>query len=110
MRWGHATATAGTANLSCWQAATRRVLKLAVVHGVRSIAFPAISCGIYGYPVQDAARIAVHTVAEFLATNQSIEQVILACFGKDVLEAYLAVSRTIVLNSQTSEVVTDRIR
>jgi O-acetyl-ADP-ribose deacetylase (regulator of RNase III) len=74
-------------------------LKLAVANGARSIAFPAISCGIYGYPVLDAARIAVRMVAEFLATNQSIEQVILACFGTEVLEAYLAVSRTIVLNS-----------
>ena len=46
-------------------------LKLAVANGVRSIAFPAISCGIYGYPIPDAARIAVRTVAEFLATEQA---------------------------------------
>ena len=68
-------------------------LKLAVAHGVRSIAFPAISCGIYGYPIPDAARIAVRTVAEFLAGDASIERVILACFGKDVLEAYQAALR-----------------
>ena len=42
-------------------------LQLAVANGVRSIAFPAISCGIYGYPIPEAARIAVRTVAEFLA-------------------------------------------
>jgi O-acetyl-ADP-ribose deacetylase (regulator of RNase III) len=65
-------------------------LKLAVAHGVRSIAFPAISCGIYGYPIPDAARIAVRTVAEFIAGDGSIEQVILACFGQDVLGAYQA--------------------
>jgi O-acetyl-ADP-ribose deacetylase (regulator of RNase III) len=65
-------------------------LKLAVAHGARSIAFPAISCGIYGYPVPDAARIAVRTVAEFLASEASIRQVILACFGREVLEAYQA--------------------
>jgi O-acetyl-ADP-ribose deacetylase len=68
-------------------------LKLAVAHGVRSIAFPAISCGIYGYPVPDAARIAVGTVADFLAREQSIERVVLACFGGDVLSAYQAALR-----------------
>jgi O-acetyl-ADP-ribose deacetylase (regulator of RNase III) len=65
-------------------------LKLAVAHGVQSIAFPAISCGIYGYPIPDAARIAVRTVAEFLATEESIQRVVLACFGEDVLSAYKA--------------------
>ena len=68
-------------------------LKLAVANGVRSIAFPAISCGIYGYPIPDAARIAVRTVAEFLAEDASVERVILACFGSDVLEAYRAALR-----------------
>lgn len=65
-------------------------LKLARSHDVRSIAFPAISCGIYGYPVPAAAQIAVRTVAEFLESDESIEQVILACFGKEVMEAYQA--------------------
>lgn len=63
-------------------------LRLAAANNVRSIAFPAISCGIYGYPIPDAARIAVRTVAEFLATDQSIDRVILACFGREVLDAY----------------------
>ena len=63
-------------------------LKLAVAKGARSIAFPAISCGIYGYPIAEAAGIAVRTVAEFVAGNASIERVVLACFGRDVLEAY----------------------
>jgi O-acetyl-ADP-ribose deacetylase (regulator of RNase III) len=61
---------------------------------MRSIAFPAISCGIYGYPIPDAARIAVHTVAEFLAGNTSVAQVIFACFGQEVLSAYHAALRT----------------
>jgi O-acetyl-ADP-ribose deacetylase len=63
-------------------------LKLAGANGARSIAFPAISCGIYGYPLQDAAHVAVRTVAAFLANEQWIERVILACFGSDVLQAY----------------------
>jgi O-acetyl-ADP-ribose deacetylase (regulator of RNase III) len=70
----------------------RESLRLAVAHGARTIAFPAISCGIYGYPIADAARLAVGTVADFLAREQSIERVILACFGKDVLEAYRTAS------------------
>ena len=65
-------------------------LELAEANGVRSIAFPAISCGIYGYPIPDAARIAVRTVSKFLAEDASIEQVIFACFGRDVLDAYQA--------------------
>jgi O-acetyl-ADP-ribose deacetylase len=68
-------------------------LKLAVANNVRLIAFPAISCGIYGYPIPDAARIAVHTVAEFLAGNTSVAQVIFACFGQEVLSAYQAALR-----------------
>lgn len=69
---------------SCYAAC----LALAVAHDVRTIAFPAISCGIYGYPIPDAARIAVRTVADFLTSDSSIEQVILTCFGTDVLTAY----------------------
>src|SRR5271157_715101 len=65
-------------------------LKLAVANDVRSIAFPAISCGIYGYPILDAARIAVRTVAEFLANDRSFEQVVFACFGQEVLGAFQA--------------------
>jgi O-acetyl-ADP-ribose deacetylase (regulator of RNase III) len=65
-------------------------LKLAVANGARSIAFPAISCGIYGYPIREAAGIAVRSVTGFLANDHSIERVILTCFGKEVLAAYQA--------------------
>ena len=65
-------------------------LKLAVANGVRSIAFPAISCGIYGYPIASAASIAVQTVASFLAGDDAIDRVVLACFGGEVLQAYAA--------------------
>jgi O-acetyl-ADP-ribose deacetylase (regulator of RNase III) len=61
-----------------------------VAHGARSIAFPAISCGIYGYPIPDAARIAVSAVAGFIENEASIERVVLACFGRDVLAALQA--------------------
>jgi O-acetyl-ADP-ribose deacetylase (regulator of RNase III) len=66
----------------------RASLSLAVAHGIRTIAFPAISCGIYGYPIAAAARIAVDTVTAFLAADETIVQVIFACFGLDVLAAF----------------------
>lgn len=70
----------------------RNSLALAVAHGARSIAFPAISCGVYGYPVPEAARIAIGTVAEVLAGSARIERVVFACFGADVLAAFQGAS------------------
>jgi O-acetyl-ADP-ribose deacetylase len=70
-------------------------LHLAVQHGVRSIAFPAISCGIYGYPLREAIQIAVGTTAAFLKQDPTIERVIFACFGADVLAEYKAALRAI---------------
>jgi O-acetyl-ADP-ribose deacetylase len=66
----------------------RSSLALAVEHGVRTIAFPAISCGIYGYPADQAARIAVSEARRFVGEHPSIERVIFACFGDDVFRAY----------------------
>jgi O-acetyl-ADP-ribose deacetylase len=50
----------------------RNSLELAVAHELKTIAFPAISCGIYGYPISDAARISVDVVTEFLAGDQTL--------------------------------------
>jgi len=68
----------------------RNSLALAVTHGVRSIAFPAISCGVYGYPIDQATTIAVREIAAFLAAEASIGQVIFVAFGGAVLAAYAA--------------------
>lgn len=68
----------------------RRSLELAERHDVRSIAFPAISCGAYGYPVAEAARIAVGEVKAHLSRSSGIQRVIFACFGDDVVGAYRA--------------------
>jgi O-acetyl-ADP-ribose deacetylase len=68
----------------------RNSLELAVAHAVKTIAFPAISCGIYGYPIPDAARIAAGSVRDFLASDETIEQVIFACFGAEVFDAFQA--------------------
>jgi len=64
-------------------------LRLAMAHGARTIAFPAISCGVYGYPVGEAAWIAVGEVRSFLQSEPIMERVILTCFGQTVLDAYL---------------------
>ncbi|MGQ0657070.1 MAG: O-acetyl-ADP-ribose deacetylase [Chromatiales bacterium] len=61
---------------------------LAVEHRIRTIAFPAISCGAYGYPVRHAARIAVDETVRFLSDNPGIEEVTFACFGEEVFWAY----------------------
>lgn len=66
----------------------RNSLRLAVDHGVRTVAFPAISCGVYGYPLDEAARIAVREVRDFLARDDRLETVYLICFGGEVREAY----------------------
>ena len=66
----------------------RSSLALAVKHGVRSIAFPAISCGIYGYPIEPAVEIAVTETSRFIAQYGVIERVLFACFGDDIFTAY----------------------
>lgn len=66
----------------------RRSLELAVEAGARSLAFPAISTGIYAFPKDEAARIAVATVGAFLGETAALEQVVFCCFGPDSLEAH----------------------
>src|SRR5690606_14222974 len=58
----------------------RNSLELARAHEVRTIAFPAISCRVYGYPIADACAIAVHEISEFLAGDTALERVVLVCF------------------------------
>jgi O-acetyl-ADP-ribose deacetylase (regulator of RNase III) len=71
---------------SCYRAS----LDLARRHGCRSIAFPAVSTGIYGFPADRAARIAVATVRTFLAEYGVPERVIFCCFGRASVEAHRA--------------------
>ena len=68
----------------------RNSLQLAAEHGVTSIAFPAISCGVYHFPLERAAHIAVETVRGFFQEHRdaSIEQVIFVCFNEDIRKAY----------------------
>jgi len=68
--------------------AYRESLRLAAEHDAQTVAFPAISCGVYGYPVDNAAAIAVSEVRRFLDADERIERVTLTCFGTAVLQAY----------------------
>ena len=66
----------------------RNSLKLAVENEIRTIALPAISCGAYGYPMEEAAHIAFKTTRDFLATSEQIQKVIFVVWGEDVYDAY----------------------
>lgn len=63
-------------------------LQLAVQNEIKTIAFPAISCGAYGYPIEEAAQIALTTTRKFLATRGNPDKVIFALWGEDVYDAY----------------------
>jgi O-acetyl-ADP-ribose deacetylase (regulator of RNase III) len=59
-----------------------------VENGIETIAFPAISCGAYGYPIVEAAEIAVKTTRDFLATEERIDKIIFVLWGEDVYDAW----------------------
>lgn len=64
-------------------------LALAEKHGVKSVAFSAISTGVYGYPVDEACKIAFKTVKEYLKNPSCIEKVVFVCFNDNVYNAFL---------------------
>lgn len=63
-------------------------LTLAHANGLRTVAFPAISCGVYGYPIEEACKIAVDTCADFLKAHETPETVIFMLFSDADLEIY----------------------
>jgi O-acetyl-ADP-ribose deacetylase (regulator of RNase III) len=63
-------------------------LELAIALGLKTIAFPAISCGVYRYPVNHAAGIAMTSVATFLKSHPEVKKVIFACFNDKVYAAF----------------------
>lgn len=66
----------------------RNSLGLAVDHSIATIAFPAISCGVYGYPIDAAAAVAVGEVRAFLERKSSLERIVFCCFGAALADAY----------------------
>jgi O-acetyl-ADP-ribose deacetylase (regulator of RNase III) len=73
----------------------RRSLELAEEAGLRSLAFPAISCGAYGYPIERAAEVAVKSASTFLENHALPERIIFACFGEETASAYHAALATL---------------
>ncbi len=66
----------------------RNCFALVVQHGIKTVAFPSISAGAYGFPMDRAARIAVRETKHFLEQNRSVEKVFLVCFGARALEIH----------------------
>lgn len=69
---------------SCYRAS----LMLAHEHGLKTVAFPAISCGVYGYPLEQAVTIAVRTTSGFLGAYPVMDKIIFACFDATMLDLY----------------------
>lgn len=66
----------------------RESLRLAREHGLRRVAFPAISTGVYGFPIERASRIALRVILDFLASEESAPRVVLTCFSEQDLDVY----------------------
>jgi O-acetyl-ADP-ribose deacetylase (regulator of RNase III) len=66
----------------------RRSLEVAIANGIKTIAFPNISTGVYGYPKKEAAKIAIATISAFPENNSEIEQVIFCVFDDENYEIY----------------------
>lgn len=68
-----------------------RCMELADQHQLKTIAFPAISCGVYGYPLDDAVEIAITAVKQKLEDYPDIERVIFCCFNREIKDLYCKV-------------------
>ncbi len=66
----------------------RESLRLVTENGIETVAFPAISCGVYAYPLEEAARIAVREIANFLANNDAVKKIYLVCHKAEIREIY----------------------
>jgi len=66
----------------------RRSLEVAQAHGIRTIAFPAISCGVYGYPIPEAARIAIRTTADVLSNTNDFQRIRFVLFNSATYDAF----------------------
>jgi O-acetyl-ADP-ribose deacetylase (regulator of RNase III) len=74
----------------------RECFALVEEYQVRSVSFPAISCGVFGYPLDRAATIAVREIRNFLERDQEVERIHVVCYTRDVYEAYWTVLQDLV--------------
>jgi len=70
-------------------------LKTAVDHGIRSIAFPSISTGAYGYPIEEAAKVALAAVREFLESSDALEEAVFVLFSQSDFNLYLNTAKEV---------------
>ncbi|MEW6187430.1 MAG: macro domain-containing protein, partial [Thermodesulfobacteriota bacterium] len=77
--------------------AYRESLKLARQKGIRSLAFPSLSTGAYGYPLEEAAAVAVKTVADYLRSNPVFSRVGFVLFGSRAYQAYVQAAEKEIL-------------
>ncbi|MDD9893166.1 MAG: O-acetyl-ADP-ribose deacetylase [Gammaproteobacteria bacterium] len=86
--WQGGAANESALLASCYQES----LRLASENACRSVAFPAISCGVYGYPLQSACEVSIAAINEFLVTapNHGLEQILLCAFSTDLLRLWQA--------------------
>lgn len=73
----------------------RNALQLAADNGIRSVAFPSISTGVYGYPVERAARIALREILAFLKGHPTMQEVIMCCFSARDYKVYQETLRSL---------------
>jgi O-acetyl-ADP-ribose deacetylase (regulator of RNase III) len=78
-------------------AAYRKSLELCSEHNITSIAFPSISTGVYGYPVEEASRIALSTVIDYLEKRQDIKLVRFVLFDSRTYQTYTAALKQLVM-------------
>lgn len=76
----------------------RNSLEMALVNNIRTIAFPAISTGVYGYPIKEACRIALTEISAFINQHNQIDKVVLVCFGNEVYESYMDIAKSLGVN------------
>jgi len=82
--WSGGTKNEAKLLRSCY----KKSLELAKKYSLTSIAFPAISCGVYQYPLEQAAEIAIMTIEDSLQINTNLETVYLACLGESLFQTY----------------------
>jgi len=75
--------------------AYRNSLKLAAANGLKTVAFPSISTGAYGYPVEEASKVAVKTIKNFLENDKNLEKVVLVLYSEQAFNVYLSAARQV---------------
>ena len=91
--------TSGEAELLA--SAYRENLRLATDKGLKSISFPAISTGAYGYPLEPAARVALQTVIDFLSQNKTLEEVVFVLYDSATYQIYAETLRKLMPKTQS---------